>query len=68
MKHNFDTTDELRELVQYLIANLGHPVGMGLTITDGQADKLIELVRKYDAEASNVQAQAQPGNMNRTGD
>jgi len=43
---------ELREMVQDLIANVGWPVGMGLTISDKQADTLIELVRKYDEKAA----------------
>jgi hypothetical protein len=44
--------DELRELVQYLISNIGHPVGMGLPCSDEQADRLIELVRKYDQQVA----------------
>jgi hypothetical protein len=43
-------TPELREMVQYLISNLGYPVGMGNTISDDQADLLIDMVRKYDKE------------------
>jgi len=44
---------ELVELVKYLIANIGHPVGMGMEPTDKQAETIISLVRKFDSEHKN---------------
>ncbi len=42
--------NKLKELVKFLISNIGHPVGMGIEPTDKQVEKIIELVRRYDAQ------------------
>ncbi len=44
---------ELIGLVKYLIANIAHPVGMGMEPTDKQAETIISLVRKFDSEHKN---------------
>ena len=47
---------ELVELVKYLVANIGHPVGMGIEPSDKQAETIVKAVRKYDAEFDVKQA------------
>lgn len=51
---NSKDQNELRGLMQYLIANIGHPIGMGVKPTDEQADTIIELVRRYDSKCDAV--------------
>ena len=47
---------ELVELVKHLIANIGHPVGMGIGPSANQAETIIKAIRKYDAEFDAKQA------------
>jgi len=44
-------SDELIGLVKGLVANIGHPVGMGIEPSRQQAEWIIKLVREHDRKS-----------------
>lgn len=50
MKLSDEEMPPLRDLMKYLISEIGYPVGMGIEPSDMVVERIISLVREYDKQ------------------